>query len=76
MNVSIIKRVEKLDYLIRIKCTGNPEQLATKLNISVRTLYTTIELLKNLGAPIAYCKDRQSYYYCEDGEFCMRFIKK
>jgi predicted DNA-binding transcriptional regulator YafY len=56
MNASFIERIEIIDHLIRIRGTGRPEELANRLNISVRTLYETLELLKGLGAPIDYFK--------------------
>jgi predicted DNA-binding transcriptional regulator YafY len=68
-------RLEYLDYLIRIKATGNPDILARKLNISKRTVYEYIDILKSLEAPILYDKHKETYYYTEIGRFHFKFIK-
>jgi predicted DNA-binding transcriptional regulator YafY len=69
-------RLEYLDYLIRLKATGTPEGLAKKLRISVRTAFGYIDLLKSLGAPIAYNKEKETYYYTENGSFHFKFQKE
>lgn len=58
-----LRQLERLDQLIRLKATGCPERLATRLGISKRQLYRLIGELRNIGFPIEYCKSRQSYYY-------------
>ena len=73
MNIDFINRLEKLDYLIRIKGTGNPKKLSERLHISERSVYGYLEVLRTLGAPIVYDKARQSYKYEEAGYFMFRF---
>ena len=68
-------RLEHLDYLIRVKATGNPRSLAKKLNISLRTVHEYISTLKALGAPINYNRVKGTYYYDENGRFCFKFMK-
>jgi hypothetical protein len=68
-------RFQNIDRLIRIKGTGNPRQFAQKLNISKSTLYGYLSIMKQLGAPIAFCNLRQSYFYTEEGSFTIEFIK-
>lgn len=58
-----LRLIEYLDYLIRNKATGSPEQLACKLDISERQVYRIIEELKDIGFPIYYCKVSGSYCY-------------
>ena len=58
---------KRLDGLIRRKSTGTPEQLASRLEISRASVFRYINELKGVGAPIQYCKVRQSYYY--EGHF-------
>jgi predicted DNA-binding transcriptional regulator YafY len=60
-----INRLQQLDQLIRQKCTGTPKQLAGKLNLSERQTYICIEEMKDLGLPISYNRNRQTYYYTE-----------
>ena len=69
-------RLEYLNDLIRKKATGSPRTLAIKMNISVRTVYEYIDILRSLGAPISYSKNRETYYYSEIGSFCFKFIKQ
>ena len=68
-------RLEYLDYLIRTKATGSPRVLAQKLNISRRTVFEYIEILKSLEAPIVYDRHNETYYYAERGSFNFKFIK-
>mgnify|MGYP001548330534 CR=1 FL=1 len=68
-------RLQTIDYLIRIKGTGKPAQLAKRLCISERTLYEFLKMMKELGAPIEYDRYKESYYYSEKGGFNIRFSK-
>jgi predicted DNA-binding transcriptional regulator YafY len=63
-----ISRTRRLDYLIRRKSTGSPAQLANRLGVSEATIYRYIQELKDMGAPIKYCRERQSYKYEKDYE--------
>lgn len=69
------ERLQTIDYLIRIKGTGKPAQLAKRLRISERTLYEFLKMMKDLGAPIEYDRYKESYYYTEKGGFNIRFVK-
>jgi len=75
MSVDFINRLERLDYLISIKATGSPSQLADKLSISRRSVYEYINLLKQLEAPIAFSRSKNTFYYTCDGNFKFRFSK-
>lgn len=70
------ERIKMLDYLIKIKATGSPTQLARRLAISESTLYEYLACMKRHGAPISYCKHRCSYYYEEEGCFNLDFNRK
>ena len=58
-----IQRLKRIDQLIRLKATGTPVQLASRLNISERTVYNEIDTLRLLGAPVEFNKERNSYCY-------------
>jgi predicted DNA-binding transcriptional regulator YafY len=64
-----IARLKRLDQMIRIKATGTPKELAQKLEISERSVYHYIELLREFDAPVEYCPHRRTYYYSEEGKF-------
>lgn len=58
-----IRRLERLDSMIRRNGTGRPTDLARRLDISESCLYKYLNYLKELGAEIDYCNYRQSYKY-------------
>lgn len=60
--------LRRMDSLIRRKATGNYLQLSQKLGISKASIYRYLDDLRSLGAPIVYCRSRQSFYYSEPFE--------
>lgn len=76
MSLNLFFKLEYVDFLIRSKSTGKPKEFAEKLNVSERSLYDVIQLMKDLGAPILYCKQKKTYYYTEEGNLTFRFQKK
>ena len=60
-----IERIKRVNVLIRKEATGTPLQLAEKLNVSESTVFRLISELKELGAPIIYCRHCESYKYTE-----------
>jgi len=65
-----------LHQLISREKTGTPTELSKKLKVSERQVYNYLDLLKEMGAPIDFCRKRQTYYYKEDGGFNFRFCKE
>ncbi|MBN8877779.1 MAG: hypothetical protein J0I32_09560 [Sphingobacteriales bacterium] len=65
-----------IDRLISIKGTGNPKKLASKIGISERSLYDILNVMKELGAPIKYSKEKETYYYEHNGNFNLYFQNK
>ena len=76
MQKAIFHRLERIDSLIRMKATGTPAQLADRLEISERSVYEYINLMKDLGAPIKFDTYRQTYYYDEEGSFNISFFPR
>lgn len=72
---SFVTRLERLNNLIQIKATGSPKQLSDRLNISERSLYEYISLLKEMGAPLHYDRFRETYFYDNGFTFSLRFQK-
>jgi len=58
-------RLKHIDLLISMSATGTPKDLAEKLNVSIITIYRYIREMKELGAPIKYCRNCDSYKYTE-----------
>lgn len=63
-----IDLVRRLHSLILRKATGTPNELARKLGISPPSLFRYIETLREFGAPVAFCRVHQRYYYTEEFE--------
>lgn len=73
---SLLHRLIRLDYLIHLKATGKPADCAHKIGISERSLYDYLKILKEMGAPVKFSRNRGTYYYNEDGRFRISFISK
>ncbi|MGE9310736.1 HTH domain-containing protein [Niabella sp. CJ426] len=65
--------MKKLDQLIARKTTGTPLELSQKLRISERCARQYIEMLRSLGAPIAYSRRDNTYFYTANGSFSFFF---
>ncbi|SDE20526.1 hypothetical protein [Niabella drilacis] len=74
--VKAIKRLEYANYLIKRKATGDLETFARKMKLSKSAIKEILCQMRELGATIIYDRQRKTYYYTEDGEFCIsRFMK-
>jgi DNA binding protein with HTH domain len=69
----IINRLRYIDILIRENKTGNAEDLAIEVGVSARTIYKYLDLMKRLGAPIAFNALSKTYYYETEGSFICAF---
>ncbi|BDX38719.1 hypothetical protein CYCD_20740 [Tenuifilaceae bacterium CYCD] len=77
MNFKELFLIERIDQLIRLRTTGNPLNLANKLNISERHVYNIINKMKDVyKAPIEFDKDCNSYIYKETGRIVVGFHKE
>jgi len=56
---SFVNRLIRMDHLILYKSTGRPADLASKLDISERSVYEYIRFMKGLGAPICFSRNRR-----------------
>jgi hypothetical protein len=71
-----IRRIEKIDYLIRKRGTGNAAKLAERLGVSRAGVYEYINFMRQKGAPIKYSQSRQTFYYDEEGYFATGFVSR
>ncbi len=74
--INQLKRIQYIDYLIQNKIACTTHGLSLKLNISERQIINILNLMKELGAPIRYCRKRKIYYYDEKEYFEYKYIKK
>lgn len=56
-----LERIQLIHDLIMKGFTGSPDELARRLNISRRTLYNYIEIIKSFGVEIDYCRTRKTF---------------
>lgn len=71
-----IKRLQRIDYLLRTKSAGNIKCLANKLNLSRSSTLEYLKEMKELGFPISYCSKRKTYYYTEEGKMTETLFHK
>lgn len=58
-----LKTLKRMHNYIHSSTTGKPSVFARKLGLSERHVYRLIQYLKLTGAPIAYDRFVQTYYY-------------
>ena len=58
-----IQKIERMDLMIRLIGTGKPQEFAQRIGIAESTLYMYLKLMKEMGAPINFCRSRNSYKY-------------
>jgi predicted DNA-binding transcriptional regulator YafY len=61
--LKLAHRLTSADHYIQQETTGTPKELAAKLDISESHLYELLDVLKQLGGPIAYSRSRGTYLY-------------
>lgn len=69
-----LEQIERIDYLINRKATGNPSSLANRLCVSESSVHRIIKMMKNMGAPIRYSSHCRSYIYEEKVRFKFGFF--
>ena len=67
--IRYIQKIQLIDSYIRRKATGNQKEFAQKLHMSRSMLNEYLKDMKELGFPISYCKQRNTYFYGKNG--CM-----
>jgi hypothetical protein len=68
-----VRRLERMDDLIRRKSTGNAKSFAGKLGISPSQIKEEINQMRQLGAKISFCRQRNSYVYENNCRLFLRF---
>ena len=71
--IDYLLRWREIDRRIKTKSTGNTSEFATRLGISKSQLHEELRLMKELDAPIAYSRIRQTYYYNYPTSFSLTF---
>ena len=63
-----LERLKRMNRLIKEERTGSPQEFAKRLGVSKSHLYRCIEEVRELGAPIRFCRTRQTYFYKNEFE--------
>lgn len=74
--MDFIKKIERLRTIHKLICeekTGSPAVFAKKLLLSRSQLYNELLMIKELDAPLKYCKKRQSFYYETSFELVIQY---
>lgn len=71
-----LEMIKRMDALVRRRATGSPSELSHKLSISKRNVFYIINTMKDMGAPVSFCKSSNSYFYEEDVVFNYGFQSK
>ena len=69
-----LKTIDRLDAMLRHKATGNPDELAARLEMSRSSWFELLAFLKEeMNAPIVYDSSMQSYVYKYTPKFHLGF---
>ena len=60
-----IERLQRMDSLISMKATGNPDEFARKMRLKRSTLFQCLQEMKEMGVDIRYSYVRQTYFYAD-----------
>lgn len=69
-----VSRLQRMDDLIARRASGSPEAFAQRMGLCRSELMNCLDELRQLGAEIAYCRSRQSYYYPEGKRLFVGFV--
>lgn len=70
------KKLELLDFLIHRKATGNQKEFARKAGMSKSMLNEYLKEMKEMGFPIDYDRERNSYFYEKEGSLVKSLFKE
>lgn len=70
-----IQKLQQLDALIRKRSTGNQKEFCRKTSMSRSLLNNYLSEMKALGFPIEYDKEKNTYYYSEEGSLAPRLFQ-
>ncbi|WP_244283572.1 hypothetical protein [Flavobacterium hercynium] len=71
-----MERINTIHQLISAERTGSPTTFAKKIGLSRSQLYNMLDFIKELDAPVRYCKKRESFYYESSYELILNYSLK
>ncbi len=73
-SLKYVYRLQRMDDLIARRATGTPEAFAQRMHLCRSELMNCLNELRQLGADIRYCKNRQSYYYADSKRLFVGYV--
>jgi transcriptional antiterminator len=71
-----IQKIKYFIHLVEKERTGSPAELAIKLDVSERTIYHYVQIMKQeLNAPIEFNQYRKSYQFDRPGKLQWEWVK-
>lgn len=70
-----LETLRKMNLLISTGKTGDPVEFAKSIDMSERSMYDYLRVLKSLGCPVIYSRAKKTYYYVDEGELKLGFIR-
>jgi predicted DNA-binding transcriptional regulator YafY len=74
--IKYIDRLRRLDLLIRTRMTGSACELADRFGLCERTVYEYLNDLRELGAPVTWSAEENSYIYNLEGRLRLGFVSE
>ncbi|UII32814.1 hypothetical protein LVD17_03075 [Fulvivirga ulvae] len=72
-----LERIERMDKLIQRRRTGRAEDLARRLDISTRSVFNMLRIMKeDFNAPIVFDRGLNTYRYKTEGSIVAAFVAK
>ena len=69
----VIRHLRALDRLVVLERTGPLSQLAERMGLPHTVVERLLSLMKNLGAPVCFSAERDTYFYEYPGELSIGF---
>lgn len=64
--IKYLDRTIRINKLIHLRATGNPEEFARKLGICRSSLFQALQEMRVIGVDIRYSEKLRSYYYADN----------
>jgi predicted DNA-binding transcriptional regulator YafY len=72
--LEMTERLKELDKMITKGQAICPSSIAKKFNTTSRSAISMVNLLKDLGAPVYYCRRTKKYCYAIKGSLFIKWI--
>lgn len=75
--IRVVERIEQIDRFIQSGKAGKAMDLAKKLGVSKRCVFTMLKIMKeDFKAPVVFDNKLKTYRYTREGSIVAAFVKK